>query len=181
MGSAELLLHPVRMRIVQTLLQDRTMTTAALRSELPGIPVASLYRHVAALVEGGVLEVVGERKVRGTVERTYRLRAAAASVGPDEAATLSPEEHRQAFTTFVAGLLVDFDRYLAAGDVDLGRDLAGYRQVALHLSDEETMALLADLGRVLQARLDHAPAPGRRRRVLTTVLLPVPDGDAPEA
>lgn len=47
--------------------------------------------------------------------RTYVLRLTAASIGLDEAATMSTDEHRQAFLAYVAGLLDDLDRYLARG------------------------------------------------------------------
>ena len=174
MTSAELLLHPVRLRIVQAFLGDRRLTTADLRAELDDVPPATLYRQVAALWEGDVLEVVEERKVRGTFERCYRLRAAAASVGPEAAAGMSREEHRQAFLVFVASLLADFDRYLDGGQRDLGADRVGYRQVAMHLSDAETDELLGELRAVLSARLQNGPGDGRRRRLLTTVLLASP-------
>jgi hypothetical protein len=72
------------------------------------------------------------------------------------------------------GILGDFDRYLDRGAADLARDLVGYRQAALHLSDTETEELLAELRAVVERRLDHEPAPGRRRRLLTTILMPAP-------
>lgn len=172
MASAELLLHPVRLRIVQAFLGRGERTTAELRSELSDVPTATLYRQVSALLDGGVLEVVGERKVRGAVERTFVLRTAAANVSGEEASTMTTDEHRRGFLTFVAGLLGDFDRYLDRGDVDLARDLVGYRQAALHLSDDEMHELLADLRAVLEPRLEHSAAPGRTRRLLTTVVMP---------
>src|SRR5919199_2632716 len=137
MTSAELLLHPVRLRILQAFLGDRQLTTGQLGELLPDVASATLYRQVATLAEAGVLEVTEERRVRGAAERTYRLRLEAAVVGPEEAAQLTPEQHRQAFTTFIAGLLGDFDHYLDRGDVDPGRDRVGYRQAALYLTDDE--------------------------------------------
>src|SRR3712207_7514085 len=71
MATADLLLHPVRLRIVQAFLGDRTLTTADLRSELPDVPVATLYRHVGVLAEAGVLEVVGERRGGGGPQGTH--------------------------------------------------------------------------------------------------------------
>jgi len=47
-----------------------------------------------------------------------------------------PEDHRQAFIAFVAGLLSDFDRYLARDqEVDLLRDGVSYRLMGLWLAD----------------------------------------------
>jgi DNA-binding transcriptional ArsR family regulator len=178
-ATADLLLHPVRLRIVQTLLGHRALTTGDLAAELPDVPPATLYRQVAVLAGAGVLEVVGERKARGAVERTYRLVLEAATVGAEEAAAMDVEQHRRAFATFVAALLADFDRYLDRneGTPDLARDGVGYRQAAMWLTDEEFGGLLAELRAAVASRMENRPAAGRRRRVLSTVLLPgEPDG-----
>jgi hypothetical protein len=177
MASADLLLHPVRLRIVQAFLGDRALTTSQLRSELPDVPAGSLYRHVARLVQGGVLTVVGERRVRGAVERTYVLRTAAARIGPAEAARMTADEHRQAFLAFVAGLIGDADRYLAREEIDPVRDGAGYNLAAMWLDDAELAEFLRDLGAVVQSRVANPPTAGRRRRILATVLLPGAEAD----
>ena len=183
--TADLLLHPVRLRIVQAFLGDRALTTSDLAAELADIPPASLYRHVARLVDAGVLAVVAERRVRGALERTYVLRLPAATVGLDEVESMTADDHRHAFMAFVAGLLGDFDRYLDRGDIDLLRDGVSYRLAALWLDDAEYTALLRDLARVLHPRLANLPGPGRKRRILGSVLLPggppVPDRPPPAA
>lgn len=178
--TADLLLHPVRLRIVQAFLGDRALTTGALSAELADIPTASLYRHVSRLVEAGVLAVVAERRVRGALERTYELRLAATAIGPEELASMSADEHRQAFLAFVATLLGDFDRYLAQGDIDLQRDGVSYRIAGLWLDDAEYAELLGEITRALQPRLANQPGPGRRRRILGSVLLPAEPTLRPE-
>jgi len=172
MASADLLLHPVRLRIVEAFLGDRALTTVALRSELPDVPLASLYRHVARLVDAGVLAIVAERRVRGALERTYTLRLSAAQLSAADVARMTPDDHRQAFMAFTAGLLGDFDRYLARGGSDLARDGAGYRMAAMWLSELEYLAFLRELSAVVQSYMTKPPAPGRRRRILRTILIP---------
>ncbi|MBV9193313.1 MAG: helix-turn-helix domain-containing protein [Solirubrobacterales bacterium] len=172
MPSADLLLHPVRLRIVQAFLGDRALTTSDLRAELADVPAASLYRHVARLVAAGVLTVVSERRVRGAVERTYVLRTAAASIDLAEVERMSREDHRRAFMAFVAGLLGDADRYLERDDFDPIRDGAGYQLAGLWLDDAEFTEFIRELTRVIRPRLANAPQAGRRRRILGTVLLP---------
>jgi hypothetical protein len=110
--------------------------------------------------------------VRGALERTYVLRLTAAAIGLDEVAAMSADDHRQAFMAFVAGLLGDFDRYLARGDIDLLRDGVTYRLAGLWLDDAEYAELLRELTRVLQPKLANPPRPGRKRRILGYVLLP---------
>ena len=78
MASADLLLHPVRLRIVKAFLGERALTVKQLAAELADVQAGSIYRHVARLTEAGVLQVVAERQVRATTERTYALRVYAA-------------------------------------------------------------------------------------------------------
>jgi hypothetical protein len=171
--TAELVLHPVRLRIVQAFLGDRALTTSQLRSELPDVPAASLYRHIARLVDGGVLDVVAQRRVRGAVERIYVLRVGATNSDLNEQLpAMSLDDHRQAFMAFVAGLLGDFDRYLARGDVDLPRDGVSYRLAGIWLDDAELTELLRELATLFQLRLANGPRPGRKRRIIASILLP---------
>ncbi len=175
MSSADLLLHPVRLRIVKTFLGDRALTTSQIAAELADVPTGSLYRHILALTRAGVVQVVAERRVRGTVEKTYTLRMLAAQMQPDEVETMSLEDHAQAFMAYVAGLLGDFDRYLTH-DPAPGRDGADYRVNAMWLTDAEYADFLRDLTAVLLARLANKATKERRRRMVYHVLLPAPEG-----
>ncbi|MCL4422733.1 MAG: helix-turn-helix domain-containing protein [Actinobacteria bacterium] len=181
MASANLLLHPVRLRIVQAFLGDRALTTAQLAAELDDVPAGSLYRHVAMLTKAGVLQVVAERRVRAVVERTYMLRILAAQIQPDELAAMTPEQHLQALVTYVAGILRDAERYLTTSSADPTRDGFGYRMAAMWLTDAELADLARDLQRVLQPRLANVPGKGRCRRSLYTVLLPAPEASQSRA
>lgn len=175
MASSEILLHPVRLRIVQTFLGDRELTTAQLAASLDDVPAGSLYRHIALLAEAGILQVASERRIRGSVERTYILAKAAASIGPGELAAMTPEQHSQAFVAFAAGLMANFDRYLAAGTPDLVRDGVGYNINAMWMTDAEFVEFARDLAVVYQSRVENGPGEGRTRRLAANVILPAPD------
>lgn len=174
MKSAELLLHPVRLRIIGAFLGDRKLTTADLRAELPDVPPTSLYRHLGHLIDAGVLDIVSERRVRGTIERTYVLRAAL-SVSPDDLASWTSDDHRRAFYGYVAALLTDFDRYLDREHIDLRRDGAGYRMAGMWMTDEELNELTRGFLSLLQSYLANPATPDRTRRILRTIVLPAPD------
>ena len=65
------------------------------------------------------------------MERTYALSLQDAEFGAEDLGAMTPEDHRRAFVTFLAGLLGDVDRYTGSADVDLERDGAGYHTVGL--------------------------------------------------
>ena len=87
MNKLDLLLHPVRLRIVHAMSGGRTTTTSELCARLPDVSKATVYRHVALLAEGELLEVDGEQRVHGAVERRYRLHQARAVIDRDAAAS----------------------------------------------------------------------------------------------
>lgn len=175
----DLLLHPVRLRIVQALV-GRRMTPLELKDRLGDVAQATLYRHLAQLHAGGLLEVVDERRVRGGVERTYTVVEDAASLDDRELEGATPEDHVRYFAAFLGSLLSDFARCVAvagrpdvAGDgPDLAGDRVGYRQAPLWLTDEEFDELAADLRQAVAARRDNEPAAGRRRRLVTVIVMP---------
>jgi DNA-binding transcriptional ArsR family regulator len=172
-ASVDLLLHPVRLRILQAFLGGRELTTGQLADELPDLPKGGLYRHVALLADGGVLTVVGERPVRGAVERTYALSLEQSHLTPADMAAFSPDEHAKAFGTFAAALMSAYERYLAQPDADPVRDGVSYSMNALWLSDEEYAAFLTDVAALIRPRMDLPPAEGRRRRLIASAFLPL--------
>ena len=178
-SNATLLLHQDRLRIVEAFLGDRELTTADLRSELPDIPPASLYRHLSRLIDAGVLDVVAERKVRGTVERTY-AKHRRLNVSGDDLATLTRDELRQTYFGYVATLLADIDRYLERDDSALRRGGATFRVAALWLTDEELNELAVEYAKLLDPYLHRRATPERARRIVRTIVLPAPEETPPE-
>ena len=175
MTSVDLLFHPVRLRVVKAFLGDRALTTSELARELGDVPAGSLYRHVALLQRAGILQVVAERRVRGAVERTYILRVMATHMTPDDIRSMSPEEHAHAFMIFAAGLLADFERYLADGPPDFMRDGVQYSGAAMWLTDAEYRDFVADVVNITVPRYANPPGPGRKRRMVYSVFLPAPE------
>src|SRR5260221_551104 len=113
--TVELLLHPVRLRIVHAMSGGRTLTTTQLRARMPDVSKATMYRHVGLLADGGILEVDGEQRVGGAVERRYRLRLPRPVIDAATAAAASLEDYRRAFAVAMAALLGEFNAYLDRG------------------------------------------------------------------
>ena len=78
---AEVVMNSVRQRIFQYFLLHETGTVKDIKKALPDVPSASLYRHVKILADSSILVVVGENRIRGTVESIYRLNKSAMSAG----------------------------------------------------------------------------------------------------
>jgi DNA-binding transcriptional ArsR family regulator len=177
MDPVELLLHPVRLRIVHALAGDRVVTTAQLCARLPDVSQATVYRHVGLLAEAGILEVEGEQRVRGFVERRYRLRRQRAAVSAERAAAASVDDHRRAFATAMAVLLAEYEQYLAQERADPAADLVGYRQHAVWLDPAERERLIEGMRAAILPVIGNRPAPGRTPHLLSPILFPTADLD----
>jgi DNA-binding transcriptional ArsR family regulator len=173
MDTFELLVHPVRLRIVHAMSGGEQLTTAQLCARLPDVSQATVYRHVGVLADAGVLAVDGEHRVRGAVERSFRLRREKVTVDAEAAAAA---DYREVFAVAMATLIAEFSAYLDHGDADPVGDQVGFRQHAVWLSQDELTDLITDLRAAIVPRLGHEPTPGRRRHLLSPILFPTAGG-----
>lgn len=65
--------EPCSAENISVFLLHETGTVKEIRKALPDIPSASLYRHIKILADCSILMVVGENRIRGTVESVYQL------------------------------------------------------------------------------------------------------------
>src|SRR3954452_7720733 len=152
--KANLILHPVRMRIMKALVGNRKLTVQEIGQYLADVPQATLYRHLNKLVQGGIIETVAQHQVRGTVEKVYAL-SSNSGITPQEFMESSSEEKLEVFIQFVNGLINDFGNYVEQENIDLIKDGVSFRQVDLYLDDQEFMEFAKGLGSVFQQYIQN--------------------------
>ncbi|MEV8443999.1 helix-turn-helix domain-containing protein [Actinosynnema sp. NPDC051121] len=175
MDAGELLAHPVRLRVVHAMRGGRALTTAELCALMPDVSKATVYRHVDLLASGGVLEVADERRVRGAVERRYRLRQDRAVIDAETTASMSPDDYRRVFAVAMAALQAEFTAYLDRDGADPTADLVGFRQHGIWLSRDELLDLIGELRAAIAPRLANPATPDRSRYLLSPILFPAED------
>jgi DNA-binding transcriptional ArsR family regulator len=173
----DVMVHPTRMRIMMTLSGSPGLTPLQIAEALPDVPQASLYRHINRLVEGNVLTIVEERRVRGTTEKVYALNTASKThLTGEDVAALSKDEHMHYFNSFLVTLMDEFSTYLRqTPNVDLAADGVGYAQVILHMSDADLAEFAAKFNQMLLPYLTEKTDPDgqpRRKRIFSTVFMP---------
>lgn len=169
-SAVDVLLHPIRLRIVRALAPAREATVQELAAELGDVAPATLYRHVNKLASAGLIAAVSERAVRGATERRYRL--SKLTLRGDALSDATRDDHLRYFITFVATLIDDFAAYLDRGPPDYVRDGVGYRLAALQLSDAEFRRLTTALGTALTPFIGLPASAKRKPRVLATIVMP---------
>ncbi len=171
-SKADLILHPARLRIMSEL-GGRQMTPRQLAATLPDIPQATLYRHVKTLLEGGMLDVVSEQEVNGSVERTYTLAKGAGRLTEDELQRLTPEEHFRYFSIFAVKLMDDFAAYLRDAAAErVGQDGMSYSTAVVYLSAEERADFQEKVIALIGSVMSLEPTPDRKRYSLSSIVIP---------
>ena len=168
--KADVILHPIRMRIIQTFISGQRLTVQQIADKLPDIPQATLYRHLNRLLKANVIEVVEENPIRGAVEKVYALPENAGMISPDEIANWTKDDHMDSFIKFMSIVLADFERYVNQEQFDFVKDGAGYQQISFYATDEEYVEFIGELNHAVAKVLSNKESNGRRRRTLATIV-----------
>ena len=170
-SKMKVILHPVRMKIIQALINGKEMTVQELSKWAEDVPQATLYRHLNKLLDAGFIRVVQENPVRGTVEKVYALKEPDVQ-SQEDFLKLTKEEHLELFLTFTTQLMSLYESYLSQEGVDLVKDGVSYTIANLNLRDEEFMELMQGIGTLIQLALANEPKPDRKPRNIATIVIP---------
>ncbi len=168
----QVLLNPVRSRIIQYLATHNTATAGELDAVFTDVPRTTLYRHMKVLAEHEVITVVAENRIRCSLERTYALNLAAVT----EQNTVE-NATRNAFG-FLMKIYADFSTYFGDKDVDPTQDRIFLGNVSLLLSDAEFDDVLQQINALLRQHLNNTPSPERRPRSISVISSPTIEGKA---
>lgn len=162
----QILLNPVRTRIVQYLITHESATAKELVKWMPDVARTTLYRHMNTLVDANLLTVVQENRIRGTVEKVYALNTdAITSQNTKENATWNT-------FSFLMGIYADFDRYFGQADADPARDKIFLNHAVLLMSDEEYDGFLGEMQTLFHKHLSNEATEGRKPRRLSIISAP---------
>jgi hypothetical protein len=168
----DVLLHPDRMRIVGEFAFRDALTPAELHEHLRDLPTATLYRHLAKLVEERILAVREVHAKRGTTEKTYALTVnLALSIGVLER---KPKRLLTVVGVAAAALIRAFTHFIETGDLRRRSADPMLRFYPLYATDEEFRALGAKIERLIieAARTGGHSPEGRRSRLFFLAALP---------
>lgn len=164
MEIAEVVMNPVRQRIFQYFLLHEAGTVKEIKKALPDVPNASLYRHIKILVEHSILMVVGENRIRGTVESVYQL---------NKDALAMEDENGNAVQMSLLGICASFARYFARDDADPRKDMLLLTNCTLVLTDEEFSGFLSEINEIALKYMKAEATESSKTRQITLISAPV--------
>lgn len=171
-SQADVVIHPVRFRILQTLMAE-DQSTKQIARHLSDVPASSLYRHLKILLEAGYIRVVKTRMVQGIQEKIYSL-VRSPLLAPEDFQDATDSEHLRYFTIYLMTLLHGFADYLdASAEVDFIADNAGYTEVILWASSSELESFASSINKALAPMLNYEPGAERQKHKIAVVTYPV--------
>ena len=164
MKLAKLMLHPVRLRILQYVRLRGSACTGEIVEYLADVPRATVYHHVKLLEANSLLQVIRENRVRGTVEKVYASRQKELPVEGETGAALA--------TAFHLGLMREFEQYFSGPNQDVKRDNIHFSTALLQVTEEEYQQLLQSIAQLLLPYVGGEPQAGRSLRKLSIISSP---------
>ncbi|MEZ4642153.1 MAG: helix-turn-helix domain-containing protein [Chloroflexota bacterium] len=176
LSKAEMIIHPVRFRILQTLM-GTSLTTQQIADLLPDVPKSSIYRHLKVLLDSEMIAIVDTQLVNGIQEKWYGLQQRP-YLGPDDVSDMTAADHLRFFTIYMLATLRGFADYLetavdANGQVDLLADRVGYTEIALFVDPDELNEFQQSLNELLAKFASNEPRNGRHKHKFALITHPV--------
>lgn len=162
-GNCRSRAEPSAAKDISISFDSRAGTVKEIRKALPDVPSASLYRHMKILADHSIIMVVGENRIRGTVENVYQLNKSALQI--DDA-------NGEAVQTALLGFCASFAKYFASGHANPKKDMLLMTTCTLTLTDEEFMEFLSEINQVAVKYMDIGMKEGSKTRQITLISSP---------
>lgn len=139
-NKAEVLMHPVRMKILQALNKEEGLSTLEMITVIKDVPQATLYRHIQILVDENIIKIVKERKVRSVTEKYYALNEGAAKLSKEDWTQLTIKQKLNYVSYYQLALLSQYQNYLTSLDEkESTADFATFSFLDLSLTNDQFM------------------------------------------
>jgi len=164
--------NPVKAKLILEIQEQGQVTTGQLTEKFSQIPQATLYRYVKKMLTDGLLKVVEERPVRGTVEKIYALGFDFIDNNKKVIEENDGNAYFQMATLYMLGILTEFKEYADRTNIDLLGDCSGFSHVPVYATTEELTETLMKIKDVLSPLINNTPGGERRLRNLCIITTP---------
>jgi hypothetical protein len=166
------LTNPVKCKLFLAVAAKKRATAKQLTETHPDIPLTSLYRYLKNMTESGILQVVEEHQIRGTVERVYAVAVDFAADIKKIMAENDGQGYMLLFSGFVTGLMREFREYAGRADIDLLRDGSGFTTAPVYATREELEQAIREIGAIIYPLTQNKQTEGRRLHSISIITTP---------
>ena len=124
---------------------------------------AQAYIGIKILADSSILMVVGENRIRGTVENVYQL---------NQDAMATEDENGNAVQMSLLSICASFAKYFSTGNADPRKDMLLFTNCTLLLTDEEFSEYLSEINQVTVKYMKQEISKGSKMRRITLISAP---------
>lgn len=167
-STLKFIMHPVRLRILMSVF-DRELTPSQIANLLKDVPQATLYRQINALADKGILIVVNEEAIRGTVEKTFAVSMDKLVYGYGDIETLSKTDLLDVFTQYTMSIMSAFSQYAHSIDDEanplqlIEQDAIQFQTEWMDLEHEDMVQFLKEIKSVVKKYKTKSQSGSNRR------------------
>ncbi len=172
-SKTKAILHPVRARILVAL-NDRPLIPRRIAAQMEDVPLGTVYRHLNILLEAGLIKVVGERRVKGTLERQFAIVDTATFLTEAERTTLKPDDITGLVAALSSVVQAGFHRYTMRAEMPPKEGEISLIAKSLYLTPEEYREFRGHLITLL-SKVGRGPNPQYERRMIGYFSAPDPE------
>ena len=167
----ECISNPAKSRLLIEIMRRGEVTAKYLAEKCSDIPQTTLYRNLKRMTDDGLLKIVGETPIRGTVEKTYAL-----TFDPSDPPSVLGENsgaiYMQMFFQYFLTFAKIFQEYCETPGIDIKKDRSGLSLSHVYLTDEELEKVVSDIAQILYPLQDNKPEPDRKLRTVGLIISP---------
>ena len=167
----ECISNPAKSRLMIEIMRRGKVTAKYLAEKCVDIPQTTLYRYLKRMTDDGLLKIVGETPIRGTVEKTYAL-TFDPSDPPSVLGQNSGAMYMQMFFQYFFTFAKIFQDYCDTPGIDIKKDRSGLSLSHVYLTDEELEKVAADMAKILYPLQENKPKPERKLRTVGLIISP---------
>ncbi|MFP3154666.1 hypothetical protein LQZ18_09620 [Lachnospiraceae bacterium ZAX-1] len=153
--------NPAKCKLMIEISSKKQVTAKQLAKKFTDIPQTSLYRYLKSMADDGVLKIVKENQIRGTVEKVY----ACALDFSIEVGKMIKENNGQVymllFSQYMMGFMQEFREYTSRADIDIVKDCSGFSLAPVYATREELESALRKFGEILAPLMQNEKTPER--------------------
>lgn len=167
----ECISNPSKCRLLIEIMQRGEVTAKYLAEKCSDIPQTTLYRSLKRMTDDGLLKIVGETPIRGTVEKTYAL-TFDPSDPPSVLGQNSGAMYMQVFFQYFLTFAKIFQDYCDTPGIDIKKDRSGLSLSHVYLTDEELEKAVSNIAKILLPLQNNKSEPGRKLRTVGLIISP---------
>ena len=170
-NTITVMMHPIRIRIIQELSIKKTATTKELQVACGDIAQATLYRHLKELLKYDLIQIVSENIVNGIIEKVYAINLDVTKELTSDPSKITIDTLTLVFNQFMMSIMTDFKVYIdhEEGLKNIQTEFS-LITASLFLTDEELRNMMIEINKIVLSHVQNKPEEGRKLRKFSRIL-----------